>query len=82
MEISGIIVSTQPNKKESVITEIDKMENVEVHDSSLDYKIVALIEAGTPGDAAVIFKNVHDIKGVLNVSMVCNYSTEEGGMEN
>ena len=77
MNISGIIVTTAPGRERSVVDEIDKMANIEVHDASKERTVVAVIETETPGDAAVIFRQVHDVDGVLNVALSCSYEVEE-----
>ncbi|HEC15697.1 MAG TPA: hypothetical protein ENI99_03855 [Sedimenticola sp.] len=78
MNISGIIVTTAPDMKDAVVTEIGNMQNIEVNDASLNQTVIATVEVETLGDAAAIFKNVHDITGVTNVSLACSYEVEEG----
>lgn len=77
MNISGIIVTAMPDKKESVLSVMNGMESIEVQDASLDHTIVAVVEADTPGDATGIFKEVHDIEGVTNVGLTCSYDVDE-----
>ena len=78
MNISGVVVTVKPEDIESVVSELDKMEGVEVYESfRKEGKIIVVIEEENTAKEVSKFKEIHDLPGVITVSMAYHHFEDE-----
>jgi nitrate reductase NapD len=72
VNISGVVVRTQPSYLDAVGTQLSAMPGVEIHAADKDGRMVVTIE----NDAATMIETMnsfHDIKGVVSASLIYHH---------
>lgn len=69
MPISGIVVSCEPERLETLGRIVSELDGIEVHGTLPDGKIIAVIEAETVQDEVDLVAKLHDLEGVVAVRM-------------
>jgi nitrate reductase NapD len=80
MNISSAVVRARPDRASSVREVIAGIPGVEIHAGAGDGRLVVTIEDGEGYSTADAFMRLHQIDGVINVSLVyqyCDDGTEE-----
>jgi len=81
MNISSAVVRARPEKLAQVQSRLEGMPGVEIHAATTDGKIVVTVEDNSAGAAADTFVRLHDIEGVVSVSLVYQYSDDGSQLE-
>jgi nitrate reductase NapD len=81
MNISGIVLRTRPEHAEEVRATLAALPGVEVHAATGDGRLVLTLEDAGTASAADTFVQLHDIRGVMSVAMIYQYSDESGTQE-
>lgn len=81
MNISSAVVRARPEKLAQVQSCLKGMAGVEIHAATTDGKIVVTVEDDNAGAAADTFVRLHDIEGVVSVSLVYQYSDDGSQLE-
>lgn len=80
MNISGVVVYTQPERSKSVESRLCTIPGVEVHAITDDGRMVVTIENEMPETIETV-TSLHDIEGVLSASMIYNQFLEPEEIE-
>ena len=70
MNISSIIVHSQPTQLASVRGGLEQIPGVEIHAVTDDGKLVVTIETDTDGETAGTFDRINTMDGVMSAAMV------------
>lgn len=81
MNISGIVLRASPGNAAAVRASVAALPGVEVHAATHDGRLVLTLEDAGTGSAADTFVKLHDIQGVMSVSMIYQYSDDSGIQE-
>ena len=81
MNISSAVVRARPERLAQVQSRLEGMAGVEIHAATTDGKIVVTVEDDNAGAAADTFVRLHDIEGVVSVSLVYQYSDDGSQLE-
>ena len=81
MNISGIVLRTRPERAGEVRATLASLPGVEVHVVTGDGRLVLTLEDAGTASAADTFVKLHDIRGVMSVAMIYQYSDESGSQE-
>jgi nitrate reductase NapD len=81
MNISGIVLRTRPEHSGEVQATLAALPGVEVHAATGDGRLVLTLEDAGTASAADTFVRLHDIRGVMSVAMIYQYSDEPGTQE-
>lgn len=81
MNISGIVLRTRPEHAGEVRATLAALPGVEVHAATGDGRLVLTLEDAGTASAADTFVRLHDIRGVMSVAMIYQYSDESGIQE-
>lgn len=81
MNISGIVLRTRPEHAGEVRATLAALPGVEVHAATSDGRLVLTLEDAGTASAADTFVRLHDIRGVMSVAMIYQYSDESGIQE-
>ncbi|PAF45771.1 chaperone NapD [Helicobacter sp. 11S02629-2] len=73
--ISSVIVRTKEDYLESLASELEKIENLEVGIKEKD-TIIILLTTKTTEEQIAIFQKVQGLKGVMDIQMHYSYSDE------
>ncbi len=76
MNISGIVLRARPARLEAVRSALAALPGVELHAATADGRIVITLEDAGTASAADTFVRLHDIRGVMSVAMIYQYSDE------
>jgi len=76
MNISSVIVRARPEQSAAVRSQLSALPGVELHAVTSDGRMVATIEDTNTALAADTFIRLHDLKGVVSVVMVYQYSDD------
>jgi len=79
MNISGVLITTDPMKTATVAESVKAMTGVEIHSDLGDGRLVAVIERKTTGDEVKVVKEINAIDGVAAVMMAYHYFEDETG---
>jgi nitrate reductase NapD len=77
MNISSAIVQIVPARLDETCAALSEMPGVEVHARSPEGKVVVIIEDSDTTLATNTYVALHDVKGVMSVAMVYQYSDDE-----
>lgn len=77
MNISGLLITTNPKKTKKVVESLNRFEKLEIHKILEDGRIVAVLERETTEEEVKVVKELHDIDGVSSVVMAYHYFEEE-----
>lgn len=81
MNISGIVLRARPENAAEVRDSLAALPGVEVHAATGDGRLVLTLEDAGTASAADTFVKLHDIRGVMSVAMIYQYSDESGTQE-
>ena len=76
MNISSAVLRAHPAQVDSVRGALEKLPGVEVHAATSDGRLVVTLEDAGIARAADTFVKLHDIRGVMSVAMIYQYSDE------
>ena len=82
MNISGVLVRSYPEHIQSVSDALVKMEDVEVHGSNDDGRIVVTVEQENAGALSDMLVLMQDLPGVLSTSMIYHQFEESNINDN
>ena len=77
MNISSAVVRARPEKLERVQAQLRALPGVEVHAATGEGRIVVTVEDTDTGVAADTFIKLHDLEGVVSVSLVYQFSDDQ-----
>lgn len=81
MNVSGVVVTASPENVESVEEVLNTMDGVEVCESfKKDGKIIVVMEDEDTGKEVKKFKEIHNVPGVITVSMAYHHFEDEAEM--
>ena len=78
MNISSVVLRARPVALDAVRSALSILPGVEVHAATEDGRLVLTLEDAGTASAADTFVRLHDIPGVMSVSMIYQYSDESG----
>lgn len=81
MNISSVVLRAQPAQLGAVQDALAELPGVEVHAATNDGRLVVTLEDAGTASAADTFVKLHDIRGVMSVAMIYQYSDESGTEE-
>ncbi len=81
MNLSSVVLRAKPAHLEAVRHALVALPGVEVHATTSDGKLVVTLEDTGTANAADTFVKLHDIRGVMSVAMIYQYSDEQGTQE-
>jgi len=81
MNISGIVLRTRPESAAEIRNSVAALPGVEVHAATADGRLVLTLEDAGTASAADTFVKLHDIRGVMSVAMIYQYSDESASQE-
>ncbi len=81
MNISGIVLRARPENAAEIRDSLAALPGVEVHAATGDGRLVLTLEDAGTASAADTFVKLHDIRGVMSVAMIYQYSDESGTQE-
>ena len=76
MNISSVIVRTRPEKLPTLRTAMREIPGVEIHTESEDGRLIVTIEDRPGCSTADAFVQLHNLDGVIGVSLVYQYSDD------
>ncbi|MCL6263821.1 chaperone NapD [Craterilacuibacter sp. RT1T] len=76
MNVSGVAVRCTPEKRHAVCAAFEAMDGVEIHAATDDGRVVVVIDKDNTREAADAYVALHDVDGVINVSLVYAYADE------
>ena len=74
MNISGVVLRALPRELDAVRRSLAALPGVEVHAATVDGRLVVTLEDAGTERAADTFVRLHDIRGVMSVAMIYQYS--------
>ncbi|MDH3975375.1 MAG: chaperone NapD [Deltaproteobacteria bacterium] len=78
MNISGVIVFTKSGEVDAVASRLGEMEGVEVYEAfPREGKIIVLMEGENTQKEVKKFKEIHNVPGVLSVTMAYHHFEDE-----
>lgn len=81
MNISSVVLRARPGELEEVRRSLASLPGVELHAATGDGRLVLTLEDAGTGSAADTFLRLHDIRGVMSVAMIYQYSEEPASQE-
>lgn len=81
MNISSVVLRARPEELEGVRRAVAALPCVEVHAATRDGRLVLTLEDQAGASAADSFLKLHDIRGVMSVALIYQYSDESGTQE-
>ncbi len=81
MNISGIVLRARPENAAEIRDSLAALPGGEVHAATGDGRLVLTLEDAGTASAADTFVKLHDIRGVMSVAMIYQYSDESGTQE-
>ena len=78
MNISSVVLRARPAALDGVRSALSILPGVEVHAATGDGRLVLTLEDAGTASAADTFVRLHDIPGVMSVSMIYQYSDDSG----
>lgn len=76
MNISSVVLRALPASLNEVKRALAALPGVELHAATADGRLVVSIEDAGTARAADTFIRLHDIRGVMSVAMIYQYSDE------
>ena len=76
MNLSSVVLRAKPTQLEAVRHALEELPGVELHATTHDGKLVITLEDTGTANAADTFVKLHDIRGVMSVAMIYQYSDE------
>jgi nitrate reductase NapD len=73
MPISGIVITCQADRTSSIVSSIRESGVAEVHGTSPEGKVVAVIEAPSVEDEVRIVRSLAGLEGVINVHLAYHH---------
>lgn len=77
MNISSVVLRSLPRHQPQLLTELVQLPGVEVHAQDDNGRLVLTIEDGSTQSASETYVRLHDLSGVLSVSLVYQYSDDD-----
>lgn len=77
MNISSVVVLTQPENTQKLIEELKKLENVDYHFHDEFGRIIATIEAPEVSEEIATLKKIEALKHVISAEMSYAYAEDE-----
>lgn len=74
MNISSVVLRARPAELSDVKRALGQLPGVEVHASTQDGRLVITLEDAGTTSAAETFVKLHEIRGVMSVAMIYQYS--------
>ncbi len=81
MGIYSVVIHTRPENLQSVSDRLKVIGGVEVHGTSDKGKLVVSLEHPERGYCSETLMSFHNIPGVLNSSLIYEYSGDEAGLQ-
>lgn len=81
MKIASLVVRTRPERVRSLAAEIARIEGAEVHATQAEGRLVVTIEDVNGGSTAENIVKVHNLGGVIGVSLVYEHNEEDTATE-
>lgn len=82
MSISGLVLHVLPEKSQSVQTELERMEGVEIHMSTEDGRLIVTVDVADDQKASDTFTAFQNLDGVLSTSLAYSHFGEDTENEN
>ncbi len=79
MNISGVLIAIDPDKREAAITALNEFEGLEIHHTLDDGKVVAVLERENTKEEVKAIRKIYDIDGVLSAVMAYHHFEDETG---
>lgn len=73
MNISSVVIRANPDKLDAVQAALRAMPGVEIHAATPDARLAVTLEDSSSGRAADTYLALHDIPGVLVVTLIYQY---------
>lgn len=77
MNVSGILITAKPERRQSVLSSLKGMDGLEVRHVLDDGRIIVVMERETTSDEVSAMKQIHSIDGVITASMAYHYFENE-----
>lgn len=77
MNISSVVLRAHPRHQPQLALDLGQLPGVEVHATSPDGRLVLTIEDSDTKSASETYIRLHDLAGVLSVSLVYQYSDDD-----
>lgn len=77
MNISSVVLRALPKHQPQLLAELGALPGVEVHVANPDGRMVLTIEDANTQSASETYIRLHDLSGVMSVSLVYQYSDDE-----
>ena len=81
MKIASLVVRARPERVAALVEELARMPGVETHAARPDGRIVVTVEDIDGAYPAESIVSIHNLGGVIGVSLVYEYSDAESGTE-
>jgi len=81
MKVASLVVRARPQRLAPLRDELAQMPGVEIHAVQPDGRIVVTVEDVDGTYPAESIVSIHNLGGVIGVSLVYEYSDEESGSE-
>lgn len=76
MNLSSVVLRVRPAELTDVRRALAALAGVEIHAATDDGRVVVTLEDAGTASAADTFVKLHDIRGVMSVAMIYQYSDE------
>ncbi|NJN40565.1 MAG: chaperone NapD [Gammaproteobacteria bacterium] len=81
MKIASLVVRTRPDRLASLREELERMPGVETHAVQPEGRVVVTVEDVDGASPAENIVSIHNLGGVIGVSLVYEYSDADSGSE-
>ncbi len=79
--ISSLVVHGRPERREAILTAVERLEGVEIHAVDEHGKVVVTME--TPDESTIVsnIDHINRIDGILSTVLVYHHSEDEDALE-
>lgn len=77
MNISSVVVHSHPEHLSAVVQRLNEVSGVEVQGINPDGRLAVTLESPSTGGAADTYAGLHQLEGVLSVSLIYQYSDDD-----
>jgi len=81
MKVASLVVRARPERLTALEDELRRMPGVEVHAVQREGRLVVTVEDADGAYPAESIVSIHNLGGVIGVSLVYEYSDEESGSQ-
>lgn len=69
MPVSGLVIQVDPAQRNTIISTLNNLDNVELTETPDGEPLVAVLDVASMREEEALFKEINDIPGVHNVTL-------------